>query len=246
LSFAIFKKIKKHHMEKKFLQLTFIFVIFFLTSNCFSQRKGYVAISGGPSFPTGDFTDINSYAPAKTGYNFSIMFNKTEWDNIGFSSMIFGQIIPVDVESILGVTNTLTSGTSVDVTIDADDWIFGGLMAGGYGSFPMSSSSVNIEALLMIGGLYTKFPGFTVTASSGSNSESASTTGSSAYSFAYMIVGGINFAANEKVCLLFDLSYLGSTPEYENLSVTSVTINTTTVSQTVGTYNLSFGVGLIL
>lgn len=213
--------------------LLLIPAMLFITMSSFSQdhegKIGYLSISGGASIPTGEFTADNSYAPAKTGYNFSINFNKTEWDNFGFSSTLFGQIIPVNTESLSNLYES---------KVTSNDWIFGGALFGGYGYFPIEKGPLAIEALLMIGGVYTQFPDLEI-------SGILKQTGGVSYSFAYLLGSGINYRASNSICLLANINYLGSTPEYESISAGFATINTKKTSQSVGTINISFGVGFI-
>lgn len=213
-----------------------ILAIIFSTNYCYSQdnpnKTGYLSISGGASFPTGGFADDKSFAPAKTGYNFSIAYNKTEWSNFGFSGMLYGQIIPVNTEKIAEIYNTATA------SVKSKDWIIGGALFGGYGYIPIENRPFAIELKLLIGGVYTKFPDLEVTGV-------FNQTNTIAYSFAYLIGAGFNFRASDGICLLADLNYSGSSPEIETISAGFATINTTKTSQSIGTININFGIGFI-
>lgn len=220
-------------MKKKIM----ILALMLLTANCYSQINpneiGYLSISGGASIPSGEFADDESFAPAKTGYNFSLTFSKTEWNNFGFSGMLYAQIIPVNTEPIATAYNTTTED------VKSKDWILGGVLFGGYGYFPVEKSPVAIEAKLMIGGLYTKFPDVEV-------SGVFRQTNTVAYSFAYLIGTGLNFKASNSLSLLLDINYTGSNPEIQTLSAGLATINSVKTSYNVGTVNICFGLGFIL
>ena len=87
----------------KKLMTIFILVLLF-DSFCFSQDKGYVGISIGPSIPTGDYASAelsNQKAGlAKTGAIFDISFGYKLGKNLGLSAMALRDLGRFDVSDV--------------------------------------------------------------------------------------------------------------------------------------------------
>lgn len=218
------------------------FVILTLTSNLFSQVKyqpeTYLAISVGGSFPVSDFAEYDSYAKANTGGNTSLMLAIPVSNNFGVYTLVYGQVFSVDDESIADAYRA--TGLYDSIAVGNKNWILGGALTGGYAFFPIDNGPVSVEAMMLIGGIYTEFPSITI---SENRTSLIRRDGGQAWSFGYLIGTGLNYSVSKKVCLLLDLSYTGSSFEYQPRSGQEAT---SLKSQNVGILNLNFGVGFRL
>jgi hypothetical protein len=129
-------------------------------------KKGYIGISAGPSFPIGDLSskdsDNASAGWANTGGIFDISFAyKLGNGNFGITALLRGQVNPFDAQAYANELANQFSG--VVWSVDTKAWGIGGLMAGGFGSFPVSKK-VNFDARAMIGFLTAVSPEITITA----------------------------------------------------------------------------------
>lgn len=237
-----------------------ISVLFVFVNNSFSQDKsstdkgskdkGYIAISLSSSTPTGDFgsKDINNSSAglAKTGTSFDISFAYKFGKSFGLSAMIRRQANPVDNQVLLD--ELYKENPTVVWTADSKDWMIGGLLFGGYGSFPIGQGKTSFNARAMIGFLHASSPDITLTGVQVGTSAWVKLNSASATSFSYLFGAGFKFNVGSKVCLLLNLDYLGTSPEFQNAKTTTSkgTSHTHTFKQSFGTINFGVGVGLRL
>ena len=222
-----------------------------ITSQSYAQdEKGYIGISLGPSIPMGDLSskDIDNDAAgwANTGAVFDISFAyKLGEGNFGITALLRGQANPTDAQALADEFANQLPG--VDWTVKSDAWGIGGLMFGGFGSFPLSEKS-SFDTRAMIGFLSVSSPELTVTVTGPGGTAWVKQSSTSATSFAYLIGAGFKFDIGSKLYLLTNLDYLGSNPEFSNVEVTASdgSRGTDTWSQSMGTLNLSVGIALKL
>jgi hypothetical protein len=210
-------------------------------------KKGYIGISSGPSFPIGDLSskdsDNASAGWANTGGIFDISFAyKLGNGNFGITALLRGQVNPFDAQAYANELANQLSG--VVWSVDSKAWGIGGLMAGGFGSFPVSKK-VNFDARAMIGFLTAVSPEITITAIGAGGAAWARQNSATSTSFAYLIGAGFSFDLGNNLQLLSNLDYLGSKPEFRNVETISSDGSrfTDTWSQSMGAINLSVGVG---
>jgi hypothetical protein len=231
---------------KNLLLLLTISLVSIIT--CHAQDKGYVAVSMGPSFPVGGFANKDladeSAGAATTGAIFDISFAYKLGKNFGLSALLRGQANPIDNKDIEKQLNQTGDSWNVDKTV----WSSGGILFGGYGSFPISSK-VSFDTRAMIGVMNTACPELNVTLEGTGGEVWINQSSVSAASFAYLIGGGIKYDVGKKICLLVNIDYLSSKPEFTDVEITSSDGSApqiATVSQSIGTINVGFGVGLRL
>jgi hypothetical protein len=201
-------------------------------------QKGHIGLSMGPSIPLGDFAskniDNSNSGFANTGAFLDISFAyKLGYGNFGLTALLRGQSNPINAQALV---NEMAQPIIVEANwIENTSWNLGGLMFGGFGSFPISQK-ISFDTRAMIGFLRTTSPETTVTFPGLSKiiiKQSVSAT-----SFAYSMGIGFRFELGEKLDLLTNLDYLGSNSEFKNVA--------TTFNQSIKTINLSIGIALKL
>jgi len=212
------------------------------------DEKGYIGFSLGPSIPLGDLAskNVNNAAAgwAKTGAIFDISFAyKLGNGNFGISALLRGQSNPTDAQSIVDEIANQSSG--INWSVESGSWGMGGLMFGGFGSFPISEKA-SFDTRVMIGFLSATSPEINITGSGLGGTVWVKQSSAGSTSFAYMFGAGFKFDIGRKLYLLTNLDYLGSNPEFRGVETTASdgTRVKNTWSQRIGTINLSLGLAL--
>ena len=213
-----------------------------------SQDKGYIALSAGPSFPTGDFgsKDVNNESAglANTGAIIDLTFAQKFGKTFGLTLMLRGQVNGVDTDPLL--KELIVEAPDVSWSPESENWTIGGIFGGLYGSFPMDASGiVTFDSRAMIGYLNATSPQITINGNYLGTNFWVGTESSYADAFAYLLGAGVRFNLGTHLCLLTNLDYLGATPEF--LQVATVTItgdySTNSYQQKFGTVNVGVGIG---
>ena len=219
--------------------------------NVFSQEKGYIAVSLGPSIPLSDFAskdiDKESAGFAKTGAIFDISFGYKIGKNFGVAALLRGQANKTDAQAMANEMGNKMS-FQVDTRVESKAWNIGAFMLGGYATVPLEKK-LSFESRIMFGFMSATYPNVTFTFSDADESVLVKRTGSTATSFAYLMGAGIRYNAGKRLCLLANFDYLGSNPEYKDVETTLETptiferISKDTFSQSFGAFNIGVGVG---
>jgi opacity protein-like surface antigen len=232
---------------KNFLTLMVILLLNTFTS--FSQDKGYIALSLGPSFPLGEFAskdmDNESAGFAKPGAIFDLSFGYKLGKNVGVTALLRGQSNKLDGNAI---SNEMSKQLPDDVSeqTKVGSWAIGAFLAGVYSSIPVAKQ-VTFETRLMMGVLSVKAPEILIdlTGPGGTawvKQKSASTT-----AFAYLAGIGIKYDAGKRVAVLANIDYLGAKPQFDNVEITTNLLDlqneTNDYTQDFGSINVSFGIG---
>jgi opacity protein-like surface antigen len=217
----------------------------------FSQDKGYIAVSLGPSIPLSDFAskdiDKESAGFAKTGAIFDISFGYKIGKNFGVAALLRGQANKTDAQAMADEMGNKLS-FQVDTKVESKSWSIGAFMLGGYATVPLEKK-LSLESRIMFGIITATYPNVTFTFSDAEESVLVKRTGSTATSFAYQIGAGIRYDVGKRLCLLANFDYLGSNPEFKDVETTAETstsferISKDTFSQSFGTFNIGVGVG---
>jgi len=212
------------------------------------DEKGYIGISLGPSIPIGDLAskdaDNEAAGWANTGAVFDISFAyKLGEGNFGITALLRGQANPTDAQGLADELASQVAG--VNWTVESDGWGIGGLMVGGFGSFPISELT-SFETRAMFGFLTAVSPELTVTGTLPGETIWVKQGSTSATSFAYLFGAGVKFGIGSNLYLLTNFDYLGSNPEFTDVELTASdgSRDTDTWSQSMGTINLSVGIAL--
>lgn len=223
-------------------------LIVFVTVIGYSQDKGYIAVSLGPSFPTGDFgsKDVNNNAAglATTGAIFDITFAQKFGKNLGMTLMLRGQANGVDTQPL--VDELYNQSPQASWSADSETWGIGGFMGGLYGSFPMGESGkVTFDTRAMIGYINATSPQITIYGNYLGTTFWVNTESADAGAFAYLFGAGFRFNLSSHFCILTNLDYLGATPEFVGVATTSSLgdYQTDTYQQKFGTFNVGLGLG---
>jgi len=212
------------------------------------EKKGYIGISLGPSIPMGNLSskdaDNDAAGWANTGAIFDISFAyKLGGGNFGLTALLRGQANSTDAQALADEFANQYPG--INWTVESGGWGIGGLMFGGFGSFPLSDKS-SFDTRAMIGFLSASSPELTVTGTGPGGTAWIKQGSTAASSFAYLLGAGFKFDVGRKLYLLTNIDYLGSNPEFRNVETTTSlgTRERSSWSQSMGTLNLSIGLAL--
>lgn len=233
-------------MKKTIIILMAVLAI--TTQGIAQNDKGYIGISLGPSIPLGDLASKNfdndaaGWADLGAIVDFSFAYKLGE-GNFGITALLRGQSNPIDAQALANELANQLPGVSW--TVESESWGIGGLLFGGFGTFPVSDKAA-FDIKAMIGFLNASSPELTFTASVPGAAIWVRQSSASATSFAYLLGAGFKFDIGERFYLLTNLDYLGSNPEFSNVQTTTSegSGTTNTWSQTMGTLNLSIGIAL--
>lgn len=230
---------------KKILLLIILSIFSYIYS--YSQNKGSVGISLGPSIPIGGFAskDINNNSAgyAKTGALLDISLSYKLGKYFGVSALLRGQTDNFDNASF-GID--LANQTGSNWSVSSKPWSMGGLMLGGYGSF-LVSQKVSFDIKALIGFLRVTSPEINTTLSGSGGSGWLKQNSVVSTSFSYILSGGFKLDIGKKTYLLTNLDYLASNPEFRNVEVVSSLGGAPQIStfrQNIQTINFSLGIGL--
>jgi hypothetical protein len=230
--------------------LTLMLILMFNTFASFSQEKGYIAISIGPSIPTGEFASKNmdneSSGFANTGAIFDISFAYKLNKNFGLTAVLRGQANEVDAQAL---SKEMSKQLTSDITnsVSTGSWGIGGLLVGGYATVPFAKQ-LSFESRLMLGFITSTSPDMTINLSSPNGSAWVKQSSATAPAFAYLAGIGIKYDVAKRVCLLTNFDYLGANPQFVDVETTNSLggLGKNDFTQAFGSVNIGFGVGFRL
>ena len=203
------------------------------------------------AFLFGDYgsNDANSSASgfAKTGTAFDLSFAYKLEANVGITGLFRSQTNNVDNNAL--ASQLAAQSPTVSWQVSTQAWSMDAFMGGIYASYPMNASATSFfEVRGLLGIINISSPQVTVTGTNGVISTSAEEASASATSFAYLIGGGFRFNLGTTMCLLLNVDYLGSKPQFNDAYASSSQGNSTqgSFSQSVGSVNVSAGIAFRL
>ena len=232
-------------MKKVFLTISFIL----LTIAGFTQdRKGYIGISFGPSFPAGDYaaTSGEDAGYADRGLNMSLVnfcykFN----ENVGIAASWHGIANPVDVQEVSEDMWSSNQASEFSWELETTSWSLGGLSGGILISFPSNNLDFDLKALIGFAGATS--PQLDVTVSDGFSSASLlQEEQQSNTSFSFSFGGGVRYHISEKWALNLNLDYFTTQVEFPEfiISFSDGTYQTAeSFEQNISVLNLAVGIG---
>jgi hypothetical protein len=223
-------------MRKRLLFLT---VLILSISQGYTQsfkNNSYLDFTIGPSFPIGAYgqKDVsnNSSGVAKTGEFLKISYVHLLNKNFGLSVGIHAQRNPLDTKAFEtsmsnqtfheGVILTSTSSPTPTPTqfpsykygnwkFDKNAWLFGSLSVGGYAQVsPKQSKNLVITAKAMVGAIYATSPTISGKSTSDTAMAQIKQSSASAFGLTYSVLGGLKFKLTNKIHLLTQVEYLGT------------------------------------
>lgn len=233
------------------MKQTILILIILLTITVQSEaqdKKGYISLSLGPSFPIGDFSskdiDNGKAGFAATGGLLEISFAyKLGEGNFGITALLRDQVNLFDNQSFV---NEFTSKFPTTYwTVEGDGWGMGAFLFGGYGSFPFAKKA-SFDTRLMLGVSVATSPEITITETEKGKTTWLNQSSASTSAFTYLIGAGFKYEIGKRLCLLTNLDYLGAKPEFSSVQYLSSdgSMEWNTFSQKIGTINLSAGIAL--
>lgn len=234
------------------MKKTILLILLLLVStfNTFSQDRGYLGLSYGPSFSIGDFGsyDLNNEKAgfAQTGSIFELAFAHKIGKYLGLTSAIRNQSNSFNVEPIL--TDAKNFDPTINWSAESKNWSVGGLFFGGWGSFPIDKTNVDFQLRVMGGLVNVSSAELTLSGSAYGITVYEKINSMSVYALGFIIGGGFKFNLGKKIRLLTTLDYFATSAKFEHVSVTSNynPSRNTDLEQKIKTINLGIGLGLRL
>jgi len=274
----------------------FILPLLYCKAQSFND-KNFLSLSIGPSFPVGDYakTNVNNNLAgfAKTGEQVELSFEHKLSKHFGLAVMLHGQRNTINTTAMseefsqLKFYTAYFTGTTGYPTIppppvtssyytypnwkfDAKSWLTGSLLIGAAGDFPIDTKTnkLFITAKAMAGASYVSAPSMHGKSITDSTLAEVSQNGATAFAFSYLISGGLKYKLTQKLRLLFNVNYFGtSQAKFKNVTETLATAKGFTVPnvytfpnaqsissysatgierQSVSTIGLNVGIGLSL
>jgi len=228
-------------------QIALLILLTSVISFGFAQSyKGHVGISIGPALPLDDFASRamgNETAGwAKGGTNIDLSFShKLGAGKFGITGLIRRQTHKTDAAAL--AEQYENKYPEIYWKAEFDNWLFGGVLLGGFGSFPITEK-VNFDVRAMIG--YFRFwqPDIKVTGSVPGAQIWIKQEEATALSFSCLAGLGFKFDIGKSVILMANLDYFYAKPEFLNIktSLSTGESSTSTSSQTIISLNPSIGI----
>ena len=235
-------------------KITYIFaLLFFITFDCYSQNKGYIAVSYGASVPISTFdsksvdsyiygyrSDFGSAGYAKTGSMFEIIFAFKKPDQqIGFSAIFRNQVNESDMQALSSQLQEQYS--SYTVTAEGRKWLTNALMLGGYAEIPLNKLSFDLRAMLAM--VSVSSPEWKIRLQGPNYNNYDTYRFGSAFSFGLMTGAGLKIDVSKEICLMLNADLFVAAPEFMEIDyITPIK----TFKQLITTYNISAGIGFRL
>jgi hypothetical protein len=234
-------------------KISLLTAAFFLTLNLVhaqSNRKDYISISTGLSFPMGslgkkDLNDISS-GFAKMGTALSASYSRVVGKQFGFAVTGYFQRHALDVESMeQSFANakiyqpmpwfTTSQGnppppaysTYPEWKFEKDNWTMAALLVGGYGEFP-ASNNLQLTAKAMLGAAYASSPELNGEGRSDTGYTIIKQTSGDGFGLGYMLHAGIRHKMNDRLSLLAGVEFIGTS----NIKFSDVTASVFTARGT--------------
>ncbi len=233
--------------NNKVKRLKLILLALFVSANLYSQDIGYFAISGGFALPQGDLASNDASNEnagyAETGWAAEITYSQFYWGNFGLSFGLRNQRIGTSSSDFLN--NLIEEVTNTALSVDMSNWRSTGLLIGGIGKLNISES-LFFDYRIMFAMMLTESPRIQVINldTTGGFLPVYTQNGATSWDPGFMLGGGLRWATNSNVCLLFNVDYMSVPATYE----TAITSNqggsvNRNFETPFNTLNITFGIG---
>lgn len=212
-------------------------------------KRGYLTIGLGPSIPFSDFastsTGNDDAGYAMAGGNLNITFAYRLGNNLGVTAMLTGTSNPVDADALAADFNDTYPGA--EWTISADRWRIGGLMVGGFATFP-ASENLAFDVRLLGGVLNTTMPEIRATAVTGIVGATATREEKTVATPTFDLGFLFRYRVGSTLCLLAGADFIQANPVFNDVTTRTSFGNTSksNVDQNYSTMNINVGIGFLL
>ncbi len=213
-----------------------------------SQYRGYLAVSLGPSFPTSDFQnqdiDSDNAGIATIGATIDVSIAQKLGDIFGVTAMFRGKTNSTNNKPLLNeLYNQNSNATWI---VNGDNWDLSGLLFGVLASFENKSGQTNFETKAMIGYMDTYSPELNISGTQSNNSAWLIRNKTYSNAVAYLLGVGIKFEISHNLCILSNIDYSHTTPEFVDVFTETSSGNSylETFKQKIDTFNFLIGIGL--
>jgi hypothetical protein len=227
-------------------RLKIFFLILLFSISKYAAFSQFIGITGGVALPSGSFGSKNisagTSAFALPGPMYQLMFAyKPQNYFIGFSASARGQSNAVDVHS-------MNSQMAAGWTAKSGSWKTNYFMIGTYSPFLSNSGRGGFHLKFMIGAASSNMPEITLSGEQNGVPYWKKRGASSALSVAYLMNVGFKYNLSERLCLLFNFDYIGTSPQFKNITYSDSNnmIGPHDLTQNINNYNFSAGVGIKL
>jgi hypothetical protein len=276
------------------LSFSLLSLLFFFNSYSQNvKQRRYISLSAGAAFPVGKYASTNlnkvNAGFAKTGEVMNISYTQLLSEKFGFVIAAYGQRNGVNTRALendfskaviynnppsnfnydpntgLPVGGPTPSGnTYSNWKFDKHTWLFGSLMAGGYGEFLLKKTDLALLVKATAGVVYAVHPKLNGNSISDTTAVHVESNSKHTFGAGYAVSAGIRYDLNKKLCLLTTLEYLGtSVLKFKDMTSTFTTVRkvnsgglggtstsvasfTGTAEQTISSVNFHVGIGLRL
>lgn len=226
-----------------------VLVTICLQANAQEEKRGYLSIGLGPSIPLSDFastsTGNDDAGYALNGGNLNLTFAYRIGSNLGVTGMLTGTSNPVNVTAL--AQDFKENYPSADWEITADRWKIGGLMVGGFGTFPITER-FTFDVRLLAGVLQSTMPKVTAKATAGALGASATREEKMATALTFDLGFLFRYQVGNSICLLAGTDFIGANPKYNDVKTTTSFGNSSSqdIDQVYSTMNINVGIGILL
>lgn len=211
------------------------------------SERGYIAVSIGSCIPSGDFGSNDyrnsSAGYAKTGIMFDIAMAYKLHEYFGVAAVFYGQANSIDEPGKANQMDLAREGFTE--TYQSNPWLVGGLLAGGYCSYPIHQKW-SVESRILFGFSTILLPDFTDKFTNPNTGEIyiVKEKSTSATAFSYLVGLGVKYDLNKDICLLTNLDYIGARPEFKNVTtIDNYSSSSRSFTPSFGTVNVGIGIG---
>lgn len=230
--------------------LTYLFfAAICMQANAQDEKRGYLTIGLGPSIPLSDFASTNTSNDdagyAMSGGNLNIAFAYRLGNNLGLTAMFTGTSNPVDVDAI--AEDFTESFPNVNWTITADRWRIGGLMIGGFATFP-ATENLSFDVRVLGGILQSTMPEIRAKAETGignaTGKREEKTVSTSAFDLGFLF----RYKLGSSFCLLAGADFISANPKFNDVTSTNSFGGSSTadIDQSYYTMNINVGLGFLI
>lgn len=231
-------------MNKLILAVTLVVVFVSQAAQAQHQEKSFIYISGGLSFPLGefklkDFTDDRA-GFAKTGGFLDLAYGYKFSKYVGVMALLKGRVYGVDFADY-----ALPIGTGMGIQIESTTWRSGAVMTGLFVSLPLDRKSlfeVGVKGLAGIQRTYS--PALNIRAT-GTVIASGKQESVSASSFSYLAGVDLKYRLTRTLQLLVSADLNSSTPKFDSITGSGGGTNIEGAAEQV-TSSLDVGLGLAI